>query len=225
MQFDLSGRCFYVFFSKQTVENKGLRMTGFNEWWTLWPKKTAKLVAMKAYAETLKKGYTDAELLAGLERYLADLKLKPVDIRFVPYPATWLRAGRFLDESGSSVSRAEPNLLDGRGNSGPPEGYGAIIHRKIGDALFRAYFRDCGFGPRHVVAPSQARKDYILNKFGYRMPDLDVRIAPAIDLGSSHGSELVGDPHENLPRTIHSNEHHQSGLPGILPAPQTPESS
>lgn len=149
---------------------------GFNEWWALYPRKVSKLVAMKAYDQMLKKGYTHAELLAGIKRYIAELERLGTAREFVPYPASWLRAGRWLDENQSrSVSSSDDTI---RESSAPTSGFAGVLSRKLGDALFQAYFRDCSFTGRTVLVPSQARKDYILNKFAYRFQDepLDVRV-------------------------------------------------
>lgn len=71
---------------------------GFAEWWAQYPKKVKKLDAEKAYKAALKRGVTPKELLDGLQRQKAAWKAKGTEPQYIPYPATWLRAGSWEDE-------------------------------------------------------------------------------------------------------------------------------
>lgn len=71
---------------------------GFTEWWPHYPKKVKKLDAEKAYKAALKRGVTPKELLDGLQRQKAAWKAKGTEPQYIPYPATWLRAGSWEDE-------------------------------------------------------------------------------------------------------------------------------
>lgn len=71
---------------------------GFTEWWPHYPKKVKKLDAEKAYRAALKRGATPEELLQGLQRQKAAWKAKGTEPQYIPYPATWLRAGSWEDE-------------------------------------------------------------------------------------------------------------------------------
>ena len=71
---------------------------GFAEWWPHYPKKVKKLDAEKAYRAALKRGVTPKELLDGLQRQKAAWKAKGTEPQYIPYPATWLRAGSWEDE-------------------------------------------------------------------------------------------------------------------------------
>lgn len=71
---------------------------GFTEWWPHYPKKVKKLDAEKAYRAALKRGVTPKELLDGLQRQKAVWKAKGTEPQYIPYPATWLRAGSWEDE-------------------------------------------------------------------------------------------------------------------------------
>lgn len=71
---------------------------GFTEWWPHYPKKVKKLDAEKAYRAALKLGVTPEELLQGLQRQKAAWKAKGTEPQYIPYPATWLRAGSWEDE-------------------------------------------------------------------------------------------------------------------------------
>jgi hypothetical protein len=77
--------------------NKRGRMpqaTGFEQFWSIYPRRIAKLAAMKAYASA-RDVATDAEILAGLKKFNANL---PDEARFIPHAASWLNAGRWMDE-------------------------------------------------------------------------------------------------------------------------------
>jgi hypothetical protein len=71
-------------------------MTTFAQFYTAFPRKKARGDAEKAWIQALKKGHSAEEIMAGLERNLADLKRR--EPQFIPYPARWLRAEGFFDE-------------------------------------------------------------------------------------------------------------------------------
>lgn len=80
---------------------------GFTEWWPHYPKKVKKLDAEKAYKAALKRGVTPKELLDGLQRQKAAWKAKGTEPQYIPYPATWLRAGSWEDELDTPTSATE----------------------------------------------------------------------------------------------------------------------
>ncbi len=82
-------------------------MERFNEFWHLYPRKCAKLLAMKAYQKARVVATAD-EILAGLRKYCAHL---PEEARFIAYPASWLNAGRWMDEYDEPAIR--PSADDG----------------------------------------------------------------------------------------------------------------
>lgn len=71
---------------------------GFDQWWPLYPKKVKKLDAQKAYRAALKAGATPQDLIAGIRKHVANWKAKGTAPQYIPYPATWLRAGSWEDE-------------------------------------------------------------------------------------------------------------------------------
>lgn len=80
---------------------------GFTEWWAQYPKKVKKLDAEKAYRAALKRGVTPKDLLQGLQRQKAAWKAKGTEPQYIPYPATWLRAGSWEDELDTPTSATE----------------------------------------------------------------------------------------------------------------------
>jgi hypothetical protein len=83
----------------------GIAMTEFDQWWAHYPRREAKLNAIKAYAKARKLA-SAADLLAGLERWKQTM---PQDRQFQPLPASWLNAGRWMDDSRPS---AVPSCTD-----------------------------------------------------------------------------------------------------------------
>lgn len=71
---------------------------GFDEFWSAYPRKTAKGSARGAFRKALTKS-TLPSILAALERQ----KPQWSDPKFIPHPATWLNAERWLDEAANVV--------------------------------------------------------------------------------------------------------------------------
>lgn len=72
---------------------------GFEEWWSLYPRKIGKGQARKAFRSALKK--TDiSSLVSGVEAYAESVAGK--DQQYIAHPATWLNGERWDDEPPSS---------------------------------------------------------------------------------------------------------------------------
>lgn len=71
---------------------------GFDEFWSEYPRKTAKDVARKAYASAIKR-IDDIDpvtvILEGLRRAIPGWD----DPKYIPHPTTWLNQGRWSDEA------------------------------------------------------------------------------------------------------------------------------
>ena len=65
----------------------------FTEFWARYPRRVAKITARKAF-DAARKQATQAEILEGIKQYVQH---KP-DWQAWAFPASWLRAGRWLDE-------------------------------------------------------------------------------------------------------------------------------
>lgn len=82
--------------------HQNINDVGFDQFWQVYPKHVAKLDAMKAW----KKISPDSSLLADI---LTALKWQTKQpgwqervggvLVYVPHPATWLRAGRWMDDA------------------------------------------------------------------------------------------------------------------------------
>lgn len=83
------------------VEPAGGEHPGFAEWYALYPRKTGRKAAVRAYAKAAAEVGPD-RLLAGLRRQLPQLlDTKARDPQFVKHPASWLNAGSWDDEVAS----------------------------------------------------------------------------------------------------------------------------
>jgi hypothetical protein len=73
----------------------------FDEFWEIYPRKTAKGSALKAYEKALKKASAEV-IIAGAKKYRQDPLRKP---DFTAHPATWLNGERWLDENPEAVEK------------------------------------------------------------------------------------------------------------------------
>lgn len=135
---------------------------GFTEWWPHYPKKVKKLDAEKAYRAALKRGVTPKELLDGLQRQKAAWKAKGTEPQYIPYPATWLRAGSWEDELDTPTSATETPAPTINPNTGKPVtrddfGY-ACIAAGIDPNLYINYWKPYMGLPSDPAWPEWAAK-------------------------------------------------------------------
>jgi hypothetical protein len=70
--------------------------SGFEQFWSVYPRKTGKLAAEKAYAKAIEcLRATPEEILEVARRYAEERR--GADPKFTPHPATWLNQGRWSD--------------------------------------------------------------------------------------------------------------------------------
>lgn len=84
----------------------------FSEFWLAYPKKVAKEDARKSFAKIK----MDDDVFKAIIKAIKDQKLSDSEIKFVPYPATWLNKRRWEDEVQvqQSSSSAMPDWAMGR---------------------------------------------------------------------------------------------------------------
>lgn len=70
------------------------KLADFDLFWATYPKKVAKLDAMRAWEATKRLRPSIEEIIAAVNK----LAVKCQDPQFYPHPATWLRGGRWMDE-------------------------------------------------------------------------------------------------------------------------------
>lgn len=85
----------------------------FEAWWPLYPRRVAKGAARKAHASAIRNRKATAEQLAtAAEAYARTVEGK--DPEFIPHPASWLNAERyleFLDSPGEAAASAEGDVV------------------------------------------------------------------------------------------------------------------
>lgn len=94
------------------------QIVNFEDFWAAYPRKTARLSAVKAWQKAIKTADA-AAIVAGARRYAEDPNR---EAKFTAYPATWLNAGRWEDEALPSSS------------SGPRDRQGEILQREMAAA-------------------------------------------------------------------------------------------
>jgi hypothetical protein len=97
-----------------SIKNKDARSAlvsppGFDEWYSLYPKKKQPQAARRAFAKTVSSGAIALDaLMAKTEAFAATWADKSTEQRqFIPYPASWLNAGSYDDEPDGGAG-AEP---------------------------------------------------------------------------------------------------------------------
>ena len=70
------------------------KLQDFDLFWSVYPVRKAKLDAIRAWEQTKKIRPPIEELIAAVNKLSTGIQ----DAQFCPYPATWLRAGRWMDE-------------------------------------------------------------------------------------------------------------------------------
>lgn len=135
---------------------------GFTEWWPHYPKKVKKLDAEKAYKAALKRGVTPKELLDGLQRQKAAWKAKGTEPQYIPYPATWLRAGSWEDELDTpdpSTDSPAPAINPNTGKPVTRDDFGyACIAASIDPNLYINYWKPYMGLPTDPAWPEWAAK-------------------------------------------------------------------
>ncbi|UXE05396.1 helix-turn-helix DNA binding domain protein [Arthrobacter phage Renna12] len=90
----------------------------FADFWAVYPRKTAKASAVKAWQKAVKSAAAE-DIIRGARRYAEDPNR---EAKFTAYPATWLNGGRWEDE-------ALPSRSDG-----PRDRQGEILAREMAAA-------------------------------------------------------------------------------------------
>lgn len=78
------------------AQDKPARDPDFDAFWAAYPKKRGKLDAQKAFGKV--KGVSISAMLSALDAQKASAEWQRDGGKFIPYPATWLRRGGWMDE-------------------------------------------------------------------------------------------------------------------------------
>lgn len=87
-------------------------MKPFDQFWAAYPKRVAKVEAQKAWTKIKPDAVLLALILKAIENQKAGADWLRDDGQYIPNPASWLRAGRWLDEVRAYVAPA-PKLPAG----------------------------------------------------------------------------------------------------------------
>jgi len=142
----------------------------FLEFYAAYAKKEARGDAFRAYRQVTKAGHTHQSIMEGLRRSLFDWNLRVLDKTFIPLPASYLRAHRFLDELGSSPAPTIPKPVHASWN-----GSQSKLVKALGQPIFDAYFADQQFlpgPPPQILCTSQFKANLIANKFRFPLTRL-----------------------------------------------------
>jgi hypothetical protein len=89
---------------------------GFDEWYSIYPRKKQPQDAKKAFAKAINSGTITLDaLMAKTRAFAASWQNEPKDRRrFIPYPASWLNAGGYHDEPDGGDGEPAPVVRDPR---------------------------------------------------------------------------------------------------------------
>jgi hypothetical protein len=79
-------------------EPEAERIKPFDQFWAAYPRRVGKQDAQKAWAKIKPDAVVQALILKAIENQKQGADWRKEDGQFIPHPATWLRAGRWLDE-------------------------------------------------------------------------------------------------------------------------------
>ena len=98
--------------SSQKKTGAGKYPADFLEWYAIYPRKKAKGDALKAY-RAARKEIGHLELMEKTRKFVRYVEQSQQEQKYVPYPATWLRASRWEDEL-ETPHAAPGSYADGR---------------------------------------------------------------------------------------------------------------
>ena len=137
----------------RTVNKPSLIPPGFEQFWKLYPRRVAKADAMKAYAKVMKgpDAPTVDRLLEAVTRYAK----AQTDPKYVAYPATWLRQGRWEDEQEAPAAAPKPR------DSTLDNAYGIIAPFAHLGKSWEECLEAISHYPERVIEPCKALYDQI----------------------------------------------------------------
>lgn len=98
--------------SQEGIQGEKSLVTDFDKFWTVYPKKKAKADAQKAWKQTAKTRPSVEIVVAKIKELSMTEDWKKSGGQFIPYPASWLRAGCWDDViEGSTRTPAKPANL------------------------------------------------------------------------------------------------------------------
>ena len=93
--------------TKDRTRSPGSELPGFAEWYLAYPRKKKRKDAARAFANLIQAGEIALpDLMAKTQAFNTAESARPENERqFIPYPATWLNSGGYLDEPDAAASQ------------------------------------------------------------------------------------------------------------------------
>jgi len=82
----------------------------FGEWWSAYPRKVEKKVALGKYQAQRRKGVTALTLLTAAKNYAAQCRAKDTELRFIKHPTTFLNQDRWEDHLTSEEAESNARV-------------------------------------------------------------------------------------------------------------------
>lgn len=83
----------------------------FEVWYAVYPRKCARADAEKAYMQQMLRGHLAPDILRGAINFAEMCRRKGTERDFIPFPATWLRGERWMDEELQDYVPATPEKI------------------------------------------------------------------------------------------------------------------
>lgn len=80
---------------------------GFVQFWEAYPKRKAKIDALKAWTRLKPTPDVVTQMLDAITWQVRSAEWRKDGGQYIPYPASWLRAGRWLDEPDAPLTTTE----------------------------------------------------------------------------------------------------------------------
>ncbi len=93
-------------------ENMLAEISNFQAFWDAYPVKIGKFEAQRVYFNMLRDGHQESDIIAGAMRFSELCRVEKTEPRFIPHPATWLRAGRWMDENLEQYKPIDPQTIE-----------------------------------------------------------------------------------------------------------------
>jgi hypothetical protein len=167
-----------------TPKPKGLAKytTDFLDFWSLYPRSKEKRAAFRAWAAAIKMGVTRGEIMSGLS-WCIDTPEKlggfPGELKFVPYPARWLKNGGYEVDEGSRAKKESVSMSDGwddlswvfeKGSCGIKEELSSSLRGAIGAYAYNDWIAPSLWvtgvdGALFVVCPDEAHTQWVKSHY------------------------------------------------------------
>lgn len=98
--------------SQSKLTKKQQQEADFEALWKLYPRKSRKNDAYKAYLKALKEGATNEEIQNGILAYKKQIQVQKTDMQFVAQGGTWFNQQRWKDEYDTGTAQSPANDYD-----------------------------------------------------------------------------------------------------------------